>query len=160
MANPKRYAKVLPYQRPADGATEAERREWLAAELQRFADRFVAGDQWALFMAMDFCARQNIPLPPWFAHHLRVGMNRYQFAEVRHLGEAFGVTRPKGWSHAAAKSWHQKALPVFYWIEARREEGVAVPAVFVQAGRAFKISEKRAEEYFYAISKDHHPAKD
>jgi hypothetical protein len=159
MANPKRYAKVDPYQRPAR-ETDAEVREWLAAELQRFADRLAAGDRWALFMAMDFCARQSIPLPAWFAHHLRAGMNSYQFAEVRHLGEAFGITRPKGWSHAAARNWHQKALPVFYWIEAAREEGATIPEVFERAGKAHRISAKQAEEFFYAIKAGQHPVKD
>ncbi|MCL4780700.1 MAG: hypothetical protein KJ049_10945 [Gammaproteobacteria bacterium] len=159
MANPKRYAMVSQSWR-SRGATEAEAREWLAAELQRLADRFTAGDSWALFMAVDFCAREKIPLPEWFAQRFRGGMNRYQSAEVRHLGEAFGITRPKGWSHAASKRWHQTALPVFYWVEAAREGGATIPEVFELAGKAAGISSKLAEEYYYAINSNQHPVKD
>lgn len=161
MANPGRYAAVdSGHSRPPDSATEEDTREWYAAELRTLWARHESGDTWALFLAVQFCARWQIALPPAFAQAIQQAMDRYQFAEVRELGEAFGITRPKNWNHVAAREWHRKALPVFYWIEARIGEGATVPDVFAEAAKVAGISPKRAEEYFYAIRANHHPAKE
>lgn len=161
MANPGRYITVEgDVQRPPDDATDLEVREWCATELGAYWDRHQKGDGWALFLAVQFCARWQIVLPANFARAIQQAMDRYQFAEARELGEAFGITRPKNWNKVASTEWHQKALPVFYWIEARMGEGATIPDVFAEVAKVAGISAKRAEEYFYAIRANQHPAKE
>jgi hypothetical protein len=156
MANPKGYQNP-PDDRHEKPDDQIERIEW---ELQRYKSAIEDGHTLMLFEAVLFCSRYNIALPHYFALELSRHLNRYKYGKAKELGEAFGITRPKHWQQERERRFWGAALPVYYWVEERRGEGMKTSEsrqsrsedgdVFDAAGKHFDISRGRAMEYYYA----------
>ncbi len=108
-------------------------------------------------------------MPHYFALKLSRHLNRYKYGKAKELGEAFGITRPKHWQQKRDKRFWDTALPVYYWVDERRGEGMLTRddnkpsgykdyeendyesnSAFIEAANYFGISPALAEEYYYA----------
>lgn len=114
---------------------------------------YYEGDSLMLFEAIRRCAQYGLTLPDWIRFELEAGLNRYKGAEAKEFGEAFGVTREKGFHQNAARERQRKAFPIYLEVQRRHEEGEPIDeSMFAQVGALFCISGSRAKGFYYEVA--------
>jgi len=81
-------------------------------DIQECEYLFYQGDKLMLFEAVRRCAQYGIPMPDWIKIELGSGLSRYYKHEVKNFGDAFGISRGRGY-HQNAKKRNQKRRLVF-----------------------------------------------
>jgi hypothetical protein len=114
-------------------------------ELQRLEQAHGQGSSWALFGAILACDAYDLPVPRWVVEGLANRFLYYLSGEVRGFGEAFGITRPKGWSQPKhRKRW--KHMPALYWeVQDERMKGEELKAACDIVGERRGFSAKDVE---------------
>lgn len=124
--------------------------------LERYRERFEAGDPLALFDAIKVCGENRITLPHWLVCGFSDAYDKVITFEVRSLDEAFGQPHPKGANMKALRNRRKLAWRVYNAVtQARaqaRQNGRAVPIdewLFAAVGEEFEIGKTLASECYY-----------
>lgn len=80
--------------------------------LEEFRKAYEAGNRIALFHAISTCLAHEVRAPKWVYDAFHVAVFGWALAEFRTLDQAFGVTRPKGWSQKRAR---KDAMGFWIW---------------------------------------------
>ena len=116
--------------------------------------RFDEGEREALLEAIQVCAMFNVPIPDWARLEFFSCYRKYQTFLVKDLGDAFGVTRPKGAWHSAAKRKHDLFDRLYMGIQYRHEFygesfGLGKNSLWPVVAKHFGISVSTARNYYY-----------
>jgi hypothetical protein len=134
--------------------------------LKEMQTAYQAGAKIKLLEAAAYCGGIGLPLPSWVTDGLRTAYKLLSTCEVKTMDEAFGFSRPTGFS---TKAWNHRLkllLPVYFRVEMMRLAGHGLGDVlFSEVGEKFGISAKTASKYYYAIrehfgwmGREEHPA--
>lgn len=111
-------------------------------------DDFYAGNKMALFDAIQICAEA---MPSWINQEINAALWKYNTAESKELGEAFGIERNKGFTQSA--EYKNRRYPWYVWLfiqERHLKFGEPIDqAIFDAAGEKFIISGRKARDYYY-----------
>lgn len=121
-------------------------------ELDRLENSYRSGDSLALFVAIDYCAWHDAPIPAWARDAFRSGLNRYIDGEARELGDAFNIQRPKGWHKSSDYVANfDQWLQLFHEVNKLRADGKATDlGLFEAVGKEFFMSASKARKIFYS----------
>jgi hypothetical protein len=144
--------------------------EIVAAQLDEYRLQFEAGERDALMRALLFCAKEHVIMPPWVDWELHQAWHRFIRRSVDDLGEAFGITWPKG-KHKAAylkrrrlqHAVHRRVRDLHFkqqwknvdgeWVQATNPDWPLDERLFAKVGKDLGVGKKLAAEYYYAVSK-------
>jgi hypothetical protein len=119
------------------------------AAFDSLRERFESGDRTALIVAVSISCSGNCRVPDWAAPHIKRAADSWRYAEFRTLDEAFGVTRPKGFSIQAMR----KKIKYLFVIECEiselldREESLEVAIERVSEKHNFSESDVKRMYY-------------
>ena len=74
-------------------------------------------------------------------------------ADIRHLEEAFGMSRPKNWRQDAQKFFSQKGREIEQKVDELIEQGSVKPAVFGEVGKILGASQGKIQKAYYDYRK-------
>jgi len=127
-----------------------------AALLESLRTEFEAGDKSRLIAAMAFCVCHNLVMPEWVANAFLPGANQWLHHEVKELGDALGVSWPKGMQQPAA----QQKKKLMWLVFNRVEELHCTPTnpggepvgeyLFELVAGEFGIKTSGARDYYYS----------
>ena len=109
------------------------------------------GDGEIVLFCINLCAHFELAMPEWLGTAFSQRYKLFWSAEVYELGEAFGVTRPKGFNLNALRKMLKYQEPVYYRIKTiHDDEGKPIDqALFNAVGQEFFISGSTARDYYY-----------
>lgn len=103
---------------------------------------------YAVFCLVDLC--QSIsPSAKKIFDELDKAMISYIHAHVRHLEEAFGMSRPKNWRQDAQKFLLQTGWEIERKVDELMKQGSVKPAVFGEVGKILGASQGKVQKAYY-----------
>jgi hypothetical protein len=126
---------------------------WLRGLKFRFDD----GEREALMETIQACAMFNVPIPDWARLEFVRCSRKYETFRAKDLGEAFGVTRPKGAWHSAAKRRHDLLDRLYMAVQYRHEYfgeslGHGMNSLWPRVAKHFGLSVPTARNYYYGMT--------
>jgi len=125
-----------------------------AATLESLRTEFEAGDKSRLIAAMAFCARHGLVMPEWVTSAFLPGANQWLQHDVKELGDALGVSWPKGQQQPAARQKNKLMWAVFNKIDelhrtpANPDGKPLDDELFERVSVEFGIKKTVAKEYY------------
>jgi hypothetical protein len=120
--------------------------------VENYRLRFEQGERFALFKAIWWCAKYNLPPPGWAATAFTQGCDEIMKYEARSLDEAFGEPIKKGAKIAALKRKKELRFAVIEYI-IRNSNRPKDDIIFEEAGIEFGIG-KRLRKNIITASKN------
>lgn len=135
------------------GAAEFDRLKLPAlfdpGELDAYRKAFEGGDANALIQAIRICFVFEEVAPQWVAAAFLSATNKWYALEVKELGEAFGVTFPKGAHLTALRKQQRLRWAVIKAIEDAEKSGRAIDEeLFEQIGEKLHIGKTAVKQYY------------
>jgi hypothetical protein len=116
--------------------------------LERYRERFVAGEQEALLIAIDACASTGMVMPPWIVRAFRERFMAWHSFRAETLDEAFKVER-KG-VRSEERAQHVRLRPeIARRVLKLREEGVRGNDLWKRVCLGLGIKPGNAKDIFY-----------
>ncbi len=113
---------------------------------------------YAVFCLVGVC--QSIsPSAKRIFDELDKAMISYIHAHVRHLEEAFGMSRPKNWRQDAQKFLLQTGWEIERKVDELMKQGSVKPAVFGEVGKILGASQGKVQKVYYDHRKRTRPFK-
>ena len=125
--------------------------KWAALQDLMVLERcFTAGDKQALLDAIGRCALQEITMPDWVVTGFLNAYRSFTHHRVKTLGDAFGVSQPKGKHLNAARKKREKAAVVWSRVNELSKRGAPIDdSLFEAVGRELSIGKTLVSEYYY-----------
>jgi hypothetical protein len=129
---------------------EHRRRRSDARLVEKYRERFKAGDSAALLNAVDLCARSGLPLPLWAAQAFCDRFLAWASYRAPTLDAAFEVTRPKRAKLGArARREAQRTCVVREVVDLHQAGAPLDEYLFVRAGKALRLSGGVVKSIYY-----------
>jgi len=117
--------------------------------LEPLRKAYEAGVKSALIQAICICFMFEEVAPQWIVTAFLRAAGKWQFGEVKELGEALGLSWPKGASLYALRKRRRSRLDVYLAIEKAKKNGRAInEEFFIEIGQRFGISKTLVKEYY------------
>ena len=122
----------------------------LHEDIQDAINEWKKGDNLMLFEAIRRCGQYGVLLPPELTQALAEGIRKYDVGFEKDFGDAFGVTRPKGFYLNAYKKKNHLPYQVKKRVAELQGNGESIDdQLFEIIGREFGISKTTASNYYY-----------
>lgn len=129
--------------------------EVIEAQLDEYRRQFESGFRDALMHALLFCGRERVVMPEWLVVELVRGWQRFVRRDAENLGEAFGITWPKGSHKAAYRKKRRLKLKVWLRVRELHKQGVAIDdAMFARVGKELGLGKTLASDYYYEAERN------
>ena len=122
-------------------------------QLDEYRQQFEAGEADALFLALLFCAKYGLLMPDWLDWELHQVWHRFIKREADNLGDAFGITWPKGKHKSAYLKRRRLTFAVYSRVQELCRDKAIGDALFEEVGEEFNIGKTLASEYYYAAKR-------
>jgi hypothetical protein len=112
-------------------------------------EKYETGDGEYLFLMLLSCG-QKWSVPQWAANALLNSYFSYLSGEMRELGEAFAIQRPKGWNQNARQKKVRNFSSFCIRMAQLLNEGRVLDAALREVSDALGISHSTARDLYYA----------
>jgi hypothetical protein len=134
--------------------------EAIAANLEDYRARYVAGDKAALLEAVGYCLFNQVVAPHWIVRGFLDATGRWQALVAKTLDEAFGVQRPKRKRLGAAREKAALKFEVYSAVESASasKDDLLFQKIGEQVAEKFNLSRPlsptRVKEYLAAARQE------
>lgn len=121
--------------------------------LEVLRQRYESGQAEALLDAINICLSKPTVAPGWVQTAFGRGYVRYIGNQVKDLGEAFGIRRPRYFDLTAARRSDQR-YDVYLRVRALHKAGTPISKeLFGAVGKEFNMGSTKAEELYYEVKR-------
>jgi hypothetical protein len=126
--------------------------QWRALqELDALEQRFLAGDRYALALALRDCAAHALPMPDWVADAYIRGFDAVHTYQADSWEQLFGPVIPKGKHLLKLRREFEQSIAVYLEVQRRHEQGGREPiddALFESVGEKFDLGKTTVAKYY------------
>lgn len=128
----------------------------LDLDLAELGEKFAAGEQFALMMAIRTCATYDVPLPEWAAMAFCRAYDAVVGARARGWDAVFPRAYRKGSHLAAIRKRREKQGAVWSAVREAHANGAPIcPETFDAVGRKLGLGATLTADYYYAYDRWH-----